>query len=86
MTPPSQDKKDARQIDFEKTLEKLEQVIAKLEEGELPLEESVKQFERGTALLRDCQAALSAAEQKVKILVKKSHGFETEAFEENGKK
>jgi exodeoxyribonuclease VII small subunit len=59
-------------IDFEKALGELEAIVSKLEHGELPLEESLAQFERGIKLTRDCQAALKAAEQKIEILVKKS--------------
>ncbi len=55
--------------DFEKTLEELEAIVARLEAGELPLEESVKAFERGVALTRSCQKALEAAEQKVEKLL-----------------
>ena len=45
----------------------------RLEQGDLPLEEALKQFERGVALTRACQSALKAAEQKVEILRKASN-------------
>lgn len=81
--PSSQDKHDKNKpVDFEKTLAKLEQIIARLEEGDLPLEESVKQFEQGMALLKDCQRTLNQAEQKVKVLIEKNRSFQTEDFEE----
>ncbi len=86
MATSQRNEKNERQVDFEKALEKLEQVIAGLEAGNLPLEESVKQFEQGMTLLRDCQKALSEAEQKVKILVEKNRDFQLESFEEDGKK
>ena len=87
MNRPHQNKKDAASpIDFEKTLAKLESVIAKLETGELSLEESIRQFEQGTALLKDCNKVLNEAEQKVKILSQKNREFQLEDFEENGKK
>ncbi len=50
----------------------LEALVERLEQGDLPLEESLKQFERGVALTRACQTALKAAEQKVEILMKAS--------------
>ena len=85
-TPPQNKKSTGRQINFEKTLAKLEEVIARLEAGELPLEESIKQFEQGTALLKDCRKVLDEAEQKVKILSEKNRDFQLEDFEDNGKK
>jgi exodeoxyribonuclease VII small subunit len=67
--------------DFEKSLEELEALVARLEEGDLSLEETLKQFERGISLTRSCQKALAEAEQKVEILVEKSGRLETEPFE-----
>ena len=46
----------------------LEAIVERLEHGDLPLEESLRQFERGVALTRSCQAALKQAEQKVQAL------------------
>ncbi|MCU0975269.1 MAG: exodeoxyribonuclease VII small subunit [Steroidobacteraceae bacterium] len=46
----------------------LEQIVERLEQGDLPLEESLRQFERGVALTRSCEAALKQAEQKVRVL------------------
>ena len=58
-----------RQPDLEKSLAELEQIVETLEEGDLPLEKALKQFEKGVKLSRDCQTALTAAEQKVQILI-----------------
>ena len=57
-----------KSIDFEKSLKQLEALVEKLEKGELSLEESLKQFELGVKLTRECQQALQAAEQKVSVL------------------
>lgn len=62
-------KEPQKDFDFEKALQELEQLVEKMEEGELSLEESLKHFERGIALTRSCQQALQAAEQKVQILL-----------------
>lgn len=64
--------KKSENFDFEKNLKELEQLVEKLEQGDLSLEESLKQFERGVALTRACQEALSKAEQKVQILLQNS--------------
>jgi exodeoxyribonuclease VII small subunit len=62
---------------LEKTLEDLEKLVARLEEGELPLNQALKEFERGIKLTRQCQAVLKESEQKIEILL----GDEPEAFE-----
>lgn len=58
-------------FDFERSLKELEELVSKMERGELSLEDSLKSFERGIALTRACQKALSEAEQKVQILMNK---------------
>ena len=68
---------DAEPLDFERAMAELEQLVDKLEKGDLPLEESLAAFERGVALTRTCQAALRQAEQKVELLLQKPGG-ETE--------
>ena len=54
---------------LEKSLEELEALVTRLESGDLPLEQALKEFERGVKLTRQCQAALQEAEQKVEILL-----------------
>ncbi|MEN8133405.1 MAG: exodeoxyribonuclease VII small subunit [Pseudomonadota bacterium] len=58
-------------IDFEQALRELESLVEELETREFPLEESLKHFERGVTLTRICQTALTAAEQKVRVLTEK---------------
>lgn len=60
--------------EFEASLAELEAIVARLEQGELPLEESLRQFERGVALTRICQKALAQAEQKIRVLAKGTGG------------
>ncbi|HEY7754186.1 MAG TPA: exodeoxyribonuclease VII small subunit [Steroidobacteraceae bacterium] len=60
--------------DFEAALAELEQIVMRLEQGDLPLEESLRQFERGVALTRSCQKALRQAEQKIRVLAKGADG------------
>jgi exodeoxyribonuclease VII small subunit len=66
-------------LDFEAAMRDLEEIVERLEHGELPLEESLAAFERGVLLTRSCQAALREAEQKVEILLKKAGGAEAAA-------
>ena len=61
-------------MDFEKKLSRLEQIVQKMEKGELELEESLKLFEEGVKLSRECHTQLNEAEVKVKKLV----GFDSD--------
>lgn len=56
-------------MDFEKKLGRLEDIVEKMETGELSLEESLKLFEEGVKLSRECNVQLSEAEQKVRLLI-----------------
>lgn len=56
-------------MDFEKKLSRLEEIVQKMERGELALDESLKLFEEGVKLSRDCHAQLTKAEAQVKKLV-----------------
>lgn len=73
--------KKTKTSSFEEALSELEALVESMEQGELPLEESLKSFERGIALTRTCQQALKAAEQKVEILSKNTLDAEPEPFE-----
>jgi len=73
--------KKGKQLDFEQALAELEAVVERLEHGELPLEDALKQFERGIELARSCQTSLKAAEQRVEILLRKTPDGEPEPFE-----
>ena len=61
-----------KKINFEESLAELESIVDSLEAGELSLEESLKSFEKGITLTRNCQTALTEAEQKVKVLTEKN--------------
>ena len=58
-----------RQPDLEKSLVDLEKIGTTLEEGDIPLEQALKQFEKGIKLSRECQTALQSAEQRVQVLM-----------------
>lgn len=65
---------------FEKALAELEGLVEKMEQGDLTLEESLKQLERGIALTRACRSALADAEQKVQQLLTSGDRQELETF------
>lgn len=61
-------KKDEK-FNFEKSIDRLNELVEKMEHGELPLEQSLHYFEEGIELIRRCQKVLTDAEQKVQILM-----------------
>ncbi|HEB78247.1 MAG TPA: exodeoxyribonuclease VII small subunit [Methylothermaceae bacterium] len=63
-----------RKLGFEEQLKELEQIVARLEQGDVSLEESLKLFEKGVKLARACQTALQEAEQKVQVLTQNDDG------------
>lgn len=65
---------------FEQNLNELEAIVQALESGELSLEASLNQFEKGIKMTQQCQQALATAEQKVQILVEKNGAIELEPF------
>lgn len=55
-------------MEFEKKLQRLEEIVKKMEAGDIALEESLQLFEEGVRLSKQCHEQLGQAEQKVKIL------------------
>jgi len=79
----------SKKPDFEYSLARLEEIVRKLENANLSLDEAMKMFEEGVQLSRDCQKYLEQAEGKVEILLKKAGGemaaapFDPEAEEDS---
>ena len=55
-------------LSFEKALEELEAIVARMEDGKLPLEESLAAYQKGAQLIRFCESKLSAAQGRIAIL------------------
>lgn len=68
-------------LDFEQSLSDLQNLVERLENGELSLEDSLTAFEQGVRLTRDCQTALAQAEQKVQILMERDGELEEAPFD-----
>lgn len=66
---------------FEQILHELEALVTQLESGDLPLDEALRTFERGVRLTRECQAALSAAQQKVQLLLQRGDSAVLQEFD-----
>ena len=68
---------------FEEALQKLEAIVSKMEEGDLPLEEALKAFEEGVRLAQFCTGKLDEAERKVEKLIRDQAGkIQTTPFSE----
>ena len=65
---------------FEGTLAELEELVARMEAGDLPLDEALASFERGVQLTRECQAALQTAQQRVQVLTQRASGSTLDDF------
>lgn len=76
-------KSSENNIDFEKTMQELEKLVERMEKGDLTLEQSLKDFERGVELTRQAQSALRDAEQKVQLLMKNAGQDQLVDFEED---
>ncbi|MBA3065420.1 exodeoxyribonuclease VII small subunit [bacterium] len=74
------EKKQALKKDFEKELKRLEEIVALLEKGDSPLDESIKLFEEGIEKASDMKKNLEESKRKIEIISKKSGLFTTEKF------
>jgi exodeoxyribonuclease VII small subunit len=69
---------------FEEALSKLEDIVRKMEQGDMTLEESLKAFEEGIRLSRLCARKLDETEKRVNLLIKIDDGFDVKPFEAEG--
>jgi len=72
---------DKKAEDFEQQLSNLEALVESLESGDLSLEDSLKSFEQGIKVARECQTALKQAEQKVELLMRQGDELVSQPFE-----
>jgi exodeoxyribonuclease VII small subunit len=79
--PDSKPAQTGQIAEFEQSLDELEQLVAKMEQGDQSLDDSLKSFERGIALFRNCQSALEQAELRVKLLSDPHSPDDAEDFE-----
>jgi exodeoxyribonuclease VII small subunit len=78
-------KKGSKQPGFEEAIERLEAIVKSLEEGDLPLEQSLRLFEEGVSLTRLCAAKLDEAQKRIDVLTRGEQGnLELQVFEVPG--
>jgi exodeoxyribonuclease VII small subunit len=68
---------------FEDALKKLEDIVRRMESGEMPLDDALKSFEEGVRLIRFCSAKLEETERRVEMLLGKEGAWDIKNFEEN---
>jgi exodeoxyribonuclease VII small subunit len=74
---------EASEFNFEQSLKELEQLVEKMRKGDVPLDESLKLFEKGITLVRTCHTRLESAEKKVELLISRTDGvLERKPFDE----
>jgi len=82
MAKKNEKQSDEKALSFENKMKRLEEIVNKMESSEVDLEDSIKLFEEGVGLSKDCQSLLDTAEEKVKVLTQNaSGGSETKDFE-----
>ena len=74
---------EKKAVDFEQQLGSLEALVESLESGDLSLEDSLKSFEQGIKVARECQTALKQAEQKVEVLMRQGDELVSQPFTED---
>lgn len=67
---------------FEDALEKLEDIVRKMETGDIPLDEALKSFEEGIRLIRFCSAKLEETERRVEVLLGKEDSLKVKNFQD----
>ena len=72
---------DVASLSFEAALAELEQIVAKLESGQAPLQESISIYERGEALKSHCEKQLNAAEKRIEKITLSKDGIPTGTVE-----
>ena len=73
----------AEKFVFETAMKQLDDIVAALEKGDVPLDSALAMFEKGSGLVKQCNEALDKAEQKLKLLVKTPGGPEQVDFRES---
>ncbi len=69
-----------KEINFEETMQKLEQITTELEKGELSLDESVRKFEEGIKLSKECNKILEDSEKRINILINEDGNITEDNF------
>lgn len=69
-------KNDIGELSFEEAITGLTDIVGKIEQGQIPLQDSLEQYERGMALIKHCRTVLQNAEQRIEKITKEQEGKE----------
>ena len=69
-------KNDIGELSFEEAITGLTDIVGKIEQGQIPLQDSLEQYERGMALIKHCRTILQKAEQRIEKITKEEEGKE----------
>ena len=70
----SEEKTDTGKLSFEEAIKALTDIVTKIEQGQIPLEASLEQYERGMSLIRHCRTILQDAEKRIDRITKQDSG------------
>ncbi len=69
----SKQKNDISKLSFEEAIKELGSIVGKIEQGQIPLQDSLNQYERGTALVKHCQNILRSAEKRIEKIAEEKN-------------
>lgn len=75
-------KDDITKLTFEQSIQQLKEIVSRIEQGEIPLEDSLEQYERGMALIKHCRGVLQKAEKRIERISKEESPPDTDAEED----
>ena len=70
--------KDVKKLNFEQAITELTEIVEKIEKGEVPLQESLDQYEKGMTLIKHCRTLLQDAEKRIEVISKENVAEEDE--------
>ena len=75
-------KEDIKKLNFEESIKQLKEIVERIEQGQIPLQDSLEQYEEGMALINHCRGILQKAEKRIEKISKQEQGAEEAADEE----
>ena len=76
-------KTDVDKLSFEESIKELTDIVGKIEQGEIPLQESLEQYEKGMALIKQCRTILQKAEERIEKISKEQDSENTDRQEKD---
>jgi len=76
-------KDDITKLNFEESIKQLKEIVERIEQGQIPLQDSLEQYEKGMALINHCRGVLQKAEKRIEKIAKEQESAEPAADEES---